>query len=69
MRIVAGRLGDVWGRLTGHEPDVNSAAVGLSDQFHYFSSARAQRELEYQIRPLEESIRDAWRWFQEHGYV
>jgi nucleoside-diphosphate-sugar epimerase len=38
-------------------------------QFHYFDSARAQRELGYQIRPLEESIGDAWRWFQEYGYV
>jgi dihydroflavonol-4-reductase len=61
MRIVAGRFGDSWGRLSGREPDVNSAAIKLSDQFHYFSSARAQRELGYQIRPLEDSIRDAWR--------
>ncbi len=69
MGIVAGRMGDLWGRLTGREPDVNSAAVRLSSQFHYFSSARARRELEYRTRPLEESIRDAWRWFQEYGYV
>ncbi|MHB0957769.1 MAG: NAD-dependent epimerase/dehydratase family protein [Pirellulaceae bacterium] len=69
MRIVAGRIGDLWGRLSGREPDVNSAAIGLSDQYHYFSSARAQRELGYQIRPLEQSIRDAWHWFQEYGFV
>jgi len=65
----AGRCGDMWGRLTGREPDVNSAAVKLSDEFHYFSSARAQRELGYQIRPLEASLRDAWQWFQQYGYV
>lgn len=69
MRMAAGRVGDLWGRITGHEPDVNSAAVKLSDRFHYFSSARAQRELGYQIRPLEESIRDAWQWFHEYDYV
>lgn len=69
MRILAGRVGDVWGRMTGSEPDVNSAAVKLSDQFHYFSSARAQRELGYQIRPLDESIGDAWRWFREYSFV
>ncbi|MHB8969504.1 MAG: NAD-dependent epimerase/dehydratase family protein [Pirellulaceae bacterium] len=69
LGMVAGRLGDVWGRLSGHEPDVNSAAIQLSDRYHYFSSARAQRELGYQIRPLEESIRDAWHWFQEYGFV
>jgi dihydroflavonol-4-reductase len=69
MRLAAGRVGDLWGRITGHEPDVNSAAIKLSDPFHYFSSARAQRELGYQIRPLEESIRDAWQWFRDHGFV
>ena len=45
MRIAAGRVGDLWGRLSGHEPDVNSAAIQLSDKYHYFSSARAEREL------------------------
>jgi dihydroflavonol-4-reductase len=69
LGMVAGRFGDMWGRLSGREPDVNSAAIELSDQYHYFSSARAQRELGYQIRPLDESIRDAWHWFQEYGYV
>jgi dihydroflavonol-4-reductase len=69
MRMAAGRLGDLWGRITGREPDVNSAAVKLSDRFHYFSSARAQQELGYQIRPLEESVRDAWQWFHEYGFV
>jgi dihydroflavonol-4-reductase len=69
LGLVAGHGGDLWGRITGREPDVNSAGVKLSDQYHYFSSARAERELGYQIRPLEESLRDAWHWFQEHGYV
>ena len=53
LRIAAGRAGDLWGRLSGHEPDVNSAAIQLSDKYHYFSSARAERELDYRIRPLE----------------
>lgn len=69
MRIVAGRVGDMWGRVTGREPDVNSAAIKLSNPFHYFSSARAQRELGYQIRPIEASLHDAWQWFREYGFV
>jgi dihydroflavonol-4-reductase len=69
LGLVAGCGGDLWGRITGREPDVNSAGVKLSDQYHYFSSARAERELGYRMRPLEESLRDAWHWFQEHGYV
>jgi dihydroflavonol-4-reductase len=69
MRIIAGRSGDLIGKLTGREPDVNSAAVGMSDLFHYYSIARAQQELGYVVRPVEESIADAWAWFQAEGYA
>ena len=69
MRAAAGRLGDLWGRISHSEPDVNSAAVKLSNQWHVFSSARAQRELDYQIRPMDESIHDSWQWLNQNGYV
>jgi dihydroflavonol-4-reductase len=69
MRVAAGFFGDLWGNVTGHEPDVNSAAVQLSNRFHYFSSARAERELNYQIRDVDETIRDAWQWLTDHGYA
>lgn len=69
VRIVVGRAGDAWGWVTGKEPDVNSAAVRMSDRYHYFSSARAQRELDYVTRPVEESLRDAWQWLQQYGFA
>jgi dihydroflavonol-4-reductase len=69
IRIALGRGGDLWGWLSGHEPDVNSAAIKLSDCYHYFDSSRAQQELGYQVRPVQESLRDAWQWFQDYGYV
>ena len=65
---VAGAAGDVMAKLTGKEGDVNSASVKVSRQFHFYSSARAQQELDYRNRPLEETVRDAWQWFQDHGY-
>ncbi len=69
IRHAVGRGGDLWGWLSGKEPDVNSAAVKLSDCYHYFDSSRAQQELGYQFRPVDESLRDAWQWFQDQGYV
>ncbi|MFO7907483.1 MAG: NAD-dependent epimerase/dehydratase family protein [Planctomycetota bacterium] len=69
LGFLAGRIGDLWGWLTRHEPNVNSAAVKLSECFHYFDSTRAQRELGYRMRPLEESLRDAWKWLREYGYA
>ena len=68
-RWVAALSGDLWGRISGREPNLNSAGMRMSCQHHCFSSARAERELGYRIRPLDETIADAWRWFVENGYV
>jgi dihydroflavonol-4-reductase len=69
MQILGGRIGDLATKVTGREPDVNSAAVAMSRQYHYYSSERAQRELGYHIRPVRETIVDAWQWFRDHGYA
>ena len=49
----------------GRMPLVTTTTVryGFSDRF-VFSSARARRELGYQNRPLDDSIRDAFDWFR-----
>lgn len=65
----AGTGCDLWTRITGKEGSVNSALIGLSSQSHCFSSARAQTELGYTIRPLDESLTDEWNWLLENGYV
>ena len=69
QRIIAGAYGDIWGRFTQTEPEINSAAVKLSSQRHFFSSHRAQQELDYHSRPVRESIQDSWKWFSEHGFL
>ncbi|MFW6169377.1 MAG: NAD-dependent epimerase/dehydratase family protein [Planctomycetota bacterium] len=69
LGFIAGHIGDLWGWLTRHEPNVNSAAVKLSESFHYFDSTRAHRELGYRTRPVEQSLRDAWTWLCEYGYA
>lgn len=69
MRRAVGLAGDLVTRLTGREPDINSAALAIAGQQRAFSSARAAAELGYRGRPLEEAATAAWIWFQEHGYV
>ncbi len=69
MRWGAGAGGDLWYRLSGKEPDVNSAGVRMSNQHHRFSSQRAMEELQYKVRPWEQTLQDAWAWFLQHGYV
>lgn len=66
--LLAGYLGGAWGRLRGSEGDLNSASAWISTQPHHFSYARAARELGYRVRPLAETIQDAWEWFQSQGF-
>ena len=63
IRWGAGRGGDLFGKLIGNESDVNSAAIAMSSLYHYYDSSKAQRELDYRIRPMGETIHDAWKWF------
>ncbi|MFC1597671.1 NAD-dependent epimerase/dehydratase family protein [Planctomycetota bacterium] len=69
MLLAAGLAGDLRTRLTGREPDVNSGAIALAALPKNYSSKRAETELGYQIRPPEETVRDAWAWFRQHGYA
>ncbi|MCG8584024.1 MAG: NAD-dependent epimerase/dehydratase family protein [Pirellulales bacterium] len=69
MLKIGGWGGDVWGRLSGKEPSMNSGALALAAQPKNYSSALAQRELGYQVRPFRESVEAAWEWFKEYGYA
>ncbi|MDP2801989.1 MAG: NAD-dependent epimerase/dehydratase family protein [Phreatobacter sp.] len=67
--MAAGYAGDLWGRLSGREPALNSAAAAIACQPHHFSSARAIAEIGYRPRPAIEAMREAWTWFVERGYA
>lgn len=69
QRMIGAWWGDAVHRVSGKEPDLNSAGVGMSSQHHRFKSDRAIAELGYTIRPLEVAIQDAWEWFVKYGYV
>jgi dihydroflavonol-4-reductase len=49
------------------EGNFNALALRMGSQFHWFSSAKAERELGYHFRSAEETTRDAWKWLQENG--
>lgn len=68
FRGIATPIIDLKNWLSRREGAANSAAIAMSRQSHCFSSSRAERELGYRFRPLEETLADAWQWFGEHGY-
>lgn len=68
--MLAGRLGDLYEALTGRDARLNTAMV----RYAYcpgrcYSSARAVRELGYEISPLAPAIADAIRWFRAEGIL
>jgi dihydroflavonol-4-reductase len=64
-----GHAGDLWGKLIGREPELNSAAVEMAKLEHHYSYARAAAELDYRPRSANEAAESAWAWFREHGYA
>ncbi len=53
--------------LGGPAPAINPDLLRASALYTFVTSAKAQRELDYTIRPFEESARDTLRWFLKSG--
>jgi dihydroflavonol-4-reductase len=66
---MAGLAGDLASLFTARELPVNSAATRMSMLPHNFSYRRAQAELGYAFRSLDETVADAWEWFVTRGYA
>ncbi len=56
-------------RVSGREPFVTVDGVRMARKIMFYSSAKAERELGYRSRPMEEALRDALAWFGERGYL
>lgn len=57
------------GILMGKEPRATIDAVRMGRKKMFASSARAERELGFNILPVDNALRRAVQWFQTHGYV
>jgi dihydroflavonol-4-reductase len=64
-----GLLGSALGTLTGKTPALSYPMARVSCDGHYFSPAKAVRELGMPQTPIEEAAKDAYQWFQENGYL
>ncbi len=59
----------VTGKLRGKEPRATVEAVRMGRKKMFASSARAERELGFQLLPVYPALRSAVEWFLEHGYA
>jgi nucleoside-diphosphate-sugar epimerase len=58
-----------WGKLRGRTPKFTPGAIRSIQMHRHISHAKATRELGYQPRPFEETVRDTLAWFAEAGML
>ena len=59
----------VTGRIRGREPRATIDAVRMGRKKMFVSSAKAERELEWKIAPVDDALRRAAEWFRDNGYA
>jgi nucleoside-diphosphate-sugar epimerase len=65
-----GRVSVVIAAITGEEPDVTpEAAVFTSEVGARFLSTKAIRELNYEVRPWPEAVKDSYDWLVDEGLL
>ena len=57
------------GKLRGKEPRATVEAVRMGRKMMFASSARAQRELGFEVLPVGPALHAAVDWFVTHGYA
>ena len=62
---------DEWitGRMLGHEPRATVEAVRMGKKKMFASSAKAERDLGFQVVPVDSALRAAIDWFRAHRYA
>lgn len=62
---------DEWitGRIRGREPRATVEAVRMGRKIMFANSSKAERELGFRVMPVYGAMRQAIRWFVEHGYA
>ena len=62
-------LAEGMARLTGREPLATVEGVRHSQHCMFFTSTKAERELNYRARSYLEGLREALHWFEATGYL
>ncbi len=59
----------VTGKLRGREPRATMEAVKMGRKMMFASSAKAERELGFDVKSVEDALRAAMEWFVANGYA
>lgn len=66
--LMLGAFNSILARIIGKPPKLSFTMARMAGTGQYFSSEKAQRELNMPQTPVEEAIRQCVAWFKENGY-
>jgi dihydroflavonol-4-reductase len=64
-----GRIGSLIGTLSGKAPAISYPLSRIACDEHYYSPAKAVKELELPQTPVEVGIKECFDWLNENGYL
>jgi len=65
----AASVSEAFAQLTGSAPFVTRESVRMSRHPYFFTCAKAEKEIGYEVTGVEGALRDAVRYFRERGLV
>lgn len=69
LALATAPMFETWGRLSGRRPLFTREAVRILLGNSNFDCSKAEQELGYRRRPLNESIHDTLEWFEAAGKI
>ncbi len=67
--LIAGAFGSFFGRMFGREPKISLPMAKISKDCHFYTAAKAVRELDLPQTPIVQAIEEAYRWFVDNGFI
>lgn len=67
--LAYGRIGSFMAGITGKKPTVSYPMAKIACDTHYFTAAKAVRELGLPQSPIEEGISESFNWLKSNGYI
>jgi dihydroflavonol-4-reductase len=64
-----GGIGSAIGKISGKTPAISYPLARIACDEHYFSPAKAVRELELPQTPIDKGIKECFEWLKENGYL
>lgn len=64
-----GRIGSAIGDITKKQPTVTYPMAKISCDEHYFTAAKAVRELDMPQTGIETAVKEAFEWFKANEYI